>query len=90
MAPPAITLFLRRIHLGQHALPKGLGWKEYQDSGSICGVKLPDGLQMADRLPKSIFTPATKAESGHDANISLAAAAELAGTGTAKFLEEKR
>ena len=48
----------------------GSGWKEYQQTGSVCGVTLPAGLRESDRLPKPIFTPATKAETGHDINIS--------------------
>ena len=47
----------------------GSGWKEYQESGSVCGHKLPDGLQLGSKLPEPIFTPATKSESGHDINI---------------------
>jgi phosphoribosylaminoimidazole-succinocarboxamide synthase len=47
----------------------GSGWKEYQQSGSISGVALPEGLQLASQLPKPIFTPSTKAEAGHDENI---------------------
>lgn len=49
----------------------GSGWKEYQESGSVCGIALPPGLRECDRLPEPIFTPATKAESGHDINISF-------------------
>lgn len=49
----------------------GSGWKEYLGSGSVCGIKLPAGLQESSRLPEPIFTPATKAESGHDINISF-------------------
>ncbi|HEX6540295.1 MAG TPA: phosphoribosylaminoimidazolesuccinocarboxamide synthase [Ktedonobacterales bacterium] len=49
----------------------GSGWADYQRTGSVCGVKLPKGLRQADQLPEPIFTPATKAESGHDINISL-------------------
>lgn len=49
----------------------GSGWADYQRTGSVCGVKLPKGLRLADQLPEPIFTPATKAESGHDINISL-------------------
>ncbi len=49
----------------------GSGWKEYQASGKTSGVKLPPGMQQSDRLPESIFTPATKAEEGHDINISF-------------------
>jgi len=47
----------------------GSGWKEYQESQSVCGEKLPPGLQLASQLPKPIFTPATKSEAGHDLNI---------------------
>jgi phosphoribosylaminoimidazole-succinocarboxamide synthase len=57
----------------------GSGWKEYQQSGSVCGVKLPAGLRESDRLPEPIFTPATKAESGHDINISEDEAGRLVG-----------
>ena len=47
----------------------GSGWKEYQETGSVCGQPLPPGLRLADPLPEPIFTPASKAESGHDENI---------------------
>ena len=57
----------------------GSGWKEYRASGSVCGVTLPAGLRESDRLPTPIFTPATKAESGHDINISEAEAGRLIG-----------
>jgi phosphoribosylaminoimidazole-succinocarboxamide synthase len=57
----------------------GSGWKEYQQTGSVCGVALPKGLRESDRLPEPIFTPATKAESGHDINISEAEAGRLVG-----------
>jgi phosphoribosylaminoimidazole-succinocarboxamide synthase len=50
----------------------GSGWKEYQAQGSVCGIKLPSGLKESDKLPETIFTPATKAEEGHDENISFA------------------
>jgi phosphoribosylaminoimidazole-succinocarboxamide synthase len=49
----------------------GSGWKEYQQSGAVCGIKLPAGLRESDKLPEPIFTPATKALSGHDENISF-------------------
>jgi phosphoribosylaminoimidazole-succinocarboxamide synthase len=58
----------------------GSGLKEYQASGTVCGVKLPPGLRESDRLPEPIFTPATKAESGHDINISEEEAGRLVGT----------
>jgi phosphoribosylaminoimidazole-succinocarboxamide synthase len=57
----------------------GSGWKEYRESGSVCGVRLPAGLRESDRLPEPIFTPATKAESGHDVNISEDEAAKIVG-----------
>ncbi|MGH8519481.1 MAG: phosphoribosylaminoimidazolesuccinocarboxamide synthase, partial [Panacagrimonas sp.] len=50
----------------------GSGWKDYQKTGRICGIELPKGLRQAEKLPEPIFTPATKAETGHDENISLA------------------
>ncbi len=59
----------------------GSGWKEYQQGGSVCGVKLPPGLRQCDKLPQPIFTPATKAESGHDENVSFDRACELVGSG---------
>src|SRR5579859_2714452 len=49
----------------------GSGWKEYQRDGTVCGIKLPSGLRESDKLPEPIFTPATKAASGHDENISF-------------------
>ncbi|KAB0672109.1 phosphoribosylaminoimidazolesuccinocarboxamide synthase [Oryzomonas sagensis] len=58
----------------------GSGWKAYKDTGSICGIKLPAGLQESDRLPEPIFTPSTKAELGtHDENISFEKMAEICG-----------
>jgi len=57
----------------------GSGWKEYRQTGSICGIALPPGLEESAQLPEPIFTPATKAESGHDENISPARAADMVG-----------
>jgi len=58
----------------------GSGWKEYQQSGTVCGIKLPAGLKLADKLPEPIFTPSTKAAVGsHDENIDFDAAARLLG-----------
>ncbi len=58
----------------------GSGWKDYQNSGSICGIKLPEGLKESDRLEEPIFTPSTKAEQGeHDENISFDRMAEICG-----------
>jgi phosphoribosylaminoimidazole-succinocarboxamide synthase len=65
----------------------GSGWKEYQKTGAVCGRKLPAGLREADRLPEPIFTPSTKAEQGHDENISRAQLADLVGADTARRLE---
>jgi phosphoribosylaminoimidazole-succinocarboxamide synthase len=58
----------------------GSGWKDYQRSGSVSGVRLPDGLQESEQLPEPIFTPSTKAEEGHDEAIDLARAGELVGS----------
>jgi phosphoribosylaminoimidazole-succinocarboxamide synthase len=57
----------------------GSGWKDYQATGAVCGITLPAGLVESDRLPRPLFTPATKAESGHDMNISAGEAAALVG-----------
>lgn len=58
----------------------GSGWKEYRESGTVCGIELPDGLQESQQLPEPIFTPATKAEVGdHDENIDIERAAEIVG-----------
>src|ERR1700740_1899534 len=57
----------------------GSGWKDYQKTGSVCGIALPAGLRESDRLPEPIFTPSTKATTGHDENISFERAAVLIG-----------
>jgi len=57
----------------------GSGWKEYQQSQSVCGIKLPAGLKLASQLPEPIFTPATKAEEGHDENIDMKRCAQIIG-----------
>jgi phosphoribosylaminoimidazole-succinocarboxamide synthase len=57
----------------------GSGWKDYRATGKICGIELPEGLQESEKLPEPIFTPATKATSGHDENISFERATELVG-----------
>ena len=67
----------------------GSGWKDYQQTGAICGIKLPAGLVESDRLPEPIFTPSTKAELGtHDENISFAVMSELCGADIAKQVRE--
>jgi phosphoribosylaminoimidazole-succinocarboxamide synthase len=57
----------------------GSGWREYKESGAVCGIALPDGLKQCIELPEPIFTPSTKAQRGHDENISFDRAAKLAG-----------
>src|SRR5204862_5127836 len=57
----------------------GSGWKDYQKTGKVCGIDLPKGLQQAQKLPQPIFTPATKAETGHDENISFDEVVKLIG-----------
>jgi len=59
----------------------GSGWKDYVATGAVCGVALPPGLRESDRLPEPLFTPATKADSGHDQNISEAEAGRVVGAG---------
>lgn len=66
----------------------GSGWKEYQRDGQVCGVRLPAGLRESDRLPEPIFTPATKAETGHDVNVSEAEAGRLVGAGLVARLRD--
>lgn len=66
----------------------GSGWKDYQKTGSICGHELPKGIQLCEKLPKIIFTPSTKAEAGHDENISIARAAEIIGKENISKLEK--
>ena len=67
----------------------GSGWKEYQTHGAVCGISLPPGLQESDRLPAPIFTPATKAQSGHDENISFEEAAKSIGAKLAAELRDQ-
>src|SRR6202140_1789016 len=62
----------------------GSGWKEYQQSQSVCGIKLPAGLKLASKLPEPIFTPATKADTGHDENIDMKRCAEILGNDIAE------
>lgn len=67
----------------------GSGWKEYKSSQTVCGVKLPSGLRESDRLPSPIFTPATKAETGHDENISFDRMTQIVGTHAAEALRDQ-
>ena len=66
----------------------GSGWKDYQGAGAVCGISLPPGLQQADRLPDTLFTPATKAATGHDENIPWDRCVELVGESVAQQVRE--
>ena len=66
----------------------GSGWKEYQKSQSVCGIKLPQGLKLASKLPEPIFTPSTKAEEGHDENIDMTECRRLLGDDIADRVEK--
>ena len=67
----------------------GSGWKDYQSSGAVCGIALPPGLQLADRLPEAVFTPSTKADvGGHDINIDFNRVGELLGEGLAEQVRD--
>jgi len=66
----------------------GSGWKDYQRTGAICGIPLPPGLKESDRLPEPIFTPATKAQTGHDENISFENVVSLIGSDLATKLRD--
>ena len=67
----------------------GSGWKDYQNNGSVCGIKLPDNLQLADQLPEAIYTPSSKAAVGeHDENIDYAATIDIVGEDLAKQIKE--
>jgi len=67
----------------------GSGWKEYEEKGSVCGIKLPEGLKESQELPEPIFTPSTKAEEGiHDENIKFEGAAEIIGQDLAERVRE--
>jgi phosphoribosylaminoimidazole-succinocarboxamide synthase len=66
----------------------GSGWKEYQAKGEVCGVKLPPGLKLSSKLPEPIFTPATKAQEGHDENISFERMTTIVGRKVAETLRD--
>ncbi len=66
----------------------GSGWKEYRETGAVCGIRLPEGLRESERLPEPIFTPATKATTGHDENISFDRMVEIVGGEVAERLRE--
>ena len=66
----------------------GSGWKEYQQSGTVCGIELPEGLQQASQLETPIFTPSTKVDDGHDENISFAQMCEAVGVELSEKLRD--
>ncbi|MFN2508326.1 MAG: phosphoribosylaminoimidazolesuccinocarboxamide synthase [Chthoniobacterales bacterium] len=66
----------------------GSGWKEYQEHGSVCGQRLPPGLELASQLPEPLFTPATKSEAGHDLNIDFAECCRILGEKTAQKVRD--
>ena len=66
----------------------GSGWKEYQQQGTVCGIPLPKGLRESDKLPEPIFTPATKAQTGHDENVSFEHVVSLIGEDLTKRLRD--
>jgi len=66
----------------------GSGWKDYQHTGEVCGIELPSGLVNSDALPEVLFTPSTKAASGHDQNISAAQGAKVVGASTMQWLAD--
>ncbi len=96
MLPPAFagrSMWVRRADMFQvecvaRGYLAGSGWKDYRQSGKLCGIALPAGLQESDVLPEPLFTPATKAQSGHDENISFQQAAEIVGQETASQLRD--
>ena len=67
----------------------GSGWKEYLKQGSVCGIKLPAGLKEAQKLPEPVFTPTTKADQGHDENVTFEAMASALPPGLAETVREK-
>jgi len=66
----------------------GSGWKEYREQGTVCGIRLPTGLRESDRLPEPIFTPATKAQTGHDENVSFERVCSMIGEGLARRVRD--
>jgi len=74
------------IECGARGYISGSGWKEYHQNGTVCGIRLPAGLRESDKLPEPIFTPATKAQTGHDENVSFEHVASLIGEPLAKRL----
>jgi len=67
----------------------GSGWRDYRQSGSVCGIRLPGGLKQCEKLPRPIFTPATKADEGHDENISFTEACDRVGEACMELLRDR-
>jgi phosphoribosylaminoimidazole-succinocarboxamide synthase len=96
MLPPEFagrSMWVRRADMFQvecvaRGYLAGSGWKDYQRTGAVCGIPLPPGLRESDALPQPLFTPATKAQSGHDENISFDQAAAVVGASTAIKLRD--
>jgi phosphoribosylaminoimidazole-succinocarboxamide synthase len=96
MLPPEFagrSMWVRRADMFQvecvaRGYLAGSGWKDYQRTGAVCGIPLPPGLRESEALPQPLFTPATKAQSGHDENISFDEAAAIVGTSTAIKLRD--
>jgi phosphoribosylaminoimidazole-succinocarboxamide synthase len=82
-AKPAVVECIVRGYIS------GSGWKEYKKDSSVCGIKLPKGLKESDKLPEPIFTPSTKADAGHDINISQEETVKIVGRETFDFLKAK-
>jgi phosphoribosylaminoimidazole-succinocarboxamide synthase len=87
------SMLVRRAHMIEiecvaRGYLSGSGWKEYRQNGTVCGIPLPQGLRESDRLPEPIFTPSTKATTGHDENISFEQTCTLIGEGLARKLRE--
>ena len=82
-AKPMAVEFVVRGYLA------GSGWKEYKNNGTVCGINLPAGLEEFSKLPEPIFTPATKADTGHDENISYEQSADILGLEAAAYLKDK-
>src|ERR1700674_983052 len=76
------------VECGVRGCLSGSGWKEYQQTGAGCGIKLPPGLRESDALPEPIFTPATKAQTGHDENIPYDTVVNMIGVETASRLRD--
>jgi len=68
---------------------EGSGFREYKETGAICGIRLPKGMKQAEKLPEPVFTPSTKASGGHDVNISFADYENMVGSETARYTRDK-